>query len=413
VTIEEGGTLSELPSAPTKLGYTFAGWYTAETGGEEITTSTVINNTIEFHAQWTIKYVTVTFNSNGGSSVTSPVQVQEGSTINPLPTSTMQDNELVYWYNSNNEILTTSTQIMNDVTYTAFWKISNFEYSASDTVKIKEFKAPVTGTYQLEVWGAQGGTFSSTYRGGYGGYSTGEVELLAGETYYVVPGGQGESSIATQSKNYGGGGYNGGGTHSGYSCSTCAYYSAGGGGATHIATESGLLSNFSSVENQQKVLIVAGGGGGNGYTDSGWNVNSTNIASGGGISGNKGNPDNVHNPATLATQNTGNAIGQGQNCGNSGVCDGGGGGWYGGYNGTNGASGGSGYLKSTLTNKSMYCYSCQEDDNVGTYTTSTYGTTTHSADRDLTNCPNGYSENPISKCAKAGNGYARITYIGN
>ena len=121
VNVLEGGTLSELPSSPTKLGYTFAGWYTAETGGEAVTTSTVINNTIEFHAQWTIKYVTITFESNGGSSVTSPVQVQEGSVINPLPTTAKSGSEFMGWFDSNNNQLTTATQIMGDITYTARW----------------------------------------------------------------------------------------------------------------------------------------------------------------------------------------------------------------------------------------------------------------------------------------------------
>ena len=59
----------------------------------------------------------------------------------------------------------------------------------------------------------------------------------------------------------------------------------------------------------------------------------------------------------------------------------------------------------------MYCYECQEDGNTNTYTISTHGTTTHASERDTTNCPDGYSPNPISKCAKAGNGHAKITLI--
>ena len=121
VNVVEGNTLSELPSAPTRLGYTFAGWYTAETDGEAVTTSTVINNTIEIHAQWTIKYVSVTFESNGGSSVTSPVQVQEGGVINPLPTTNKSGSEFMGWFDSSNNQLTISTQIMGDITYTARW----------------------------------------------------------------------------------------------------------------------------------------------------------------------------------------------------------------------------------------------------------------------------------------------------
>ena len=121
VSVMEGNTLSELPSAPTRLGYNFVGWYTAETGGEAVTTSTIIDNTVEFHAQWTIKYVTVTFDSNGGSNVASQ-QMQEGSTFASIPDSTNGDYILDGWYDSNDQKLTTSTPIMESKTYTARWK---------------------------------------------------------------------------------------------------------------------------------------------------------------------------------------------------------------------------------------------------------------------------------------------------
>ena len=62
----------------------------------------------------------------------------------------------------------------------------------------------------------------------------------------------------------------------------------------------------------------------------------------------------------------------------------------------NGAGGGSGYIgNSQLTNKAMYCYNCEESTEESTKTIST------------TNV----SETPISKYAKKGNGYARITII--
>lgn len=51
-------------------------------------------------------------------------------------------------------------------------EVKNFGYTGG----IQTFTVPNTGYYQLEVWGAQGGTAKS-YRGGYGGYSTGVVYL--------------------------------------------------------------------------------------------------------------------------------------------------------------------------------------------------------------------------------------------
>ena len=88
------------------------------------------------------------------------------------------------------------------------------------------------------------------------------------------------------------------------------------------------------------------------------------------------------------------------NCGQSGAA-GGGGGFYGGmsqtenYDTSTGA-GGSGYIgNSLLTEKSMYCYNCQESSEESTKTIST-------------TCTNA---TPTSACAKSGNGYARITLI--
>lgn len=109
------------------------------------------------------------------------------------------------------------------------------------------------------------------------------------------------------------------------------------------------------------------------------------------------------------TQTDGYSFGLGQNANHSegGVygsrgSGGGGGGFYGGYsnqktgdNSDTAGGGGSGYIgNEQLINKSMYCYECQESNEVFTKTIST------------TNV----SETPISGYAKKGNGYARITY---
>ena len=44
----------------------------------------------------------------------------------------------------------------------------NFDYTGGE----QTFTAPVSGTYKLETWGAQGGSANETYYGGYGGYCT-------------------------------------------------------------------------------------------------------------------------------------------------------------------------------------------------------------------------------------------------
>ena len=82
--------------------------------------------------------------------------------------------------------------------------ITNFDYIGT----IKTYEAENTGTYKLQVWGAQGGT-TQGYTGGYGGYAYGEIQIDQGEELYVVVGGAG-TGASRQGQTLDGG-YNGGG----------------------------------------------------------------------------------------------------------------------------------------------------------------------------------------------------------
>ena len=253
-------------------------------------------------------------------------------------------------------------------------------------------KAPITGYYKLEVWGAQGGGA----QGGYGGYSTGKITLKKDDLLYVYVGGQGSAKSTTKNV----GGYNGGG-YSGNSSSAKSY---GGGGATHFANTTGLLKSLSDKINN--IMVIASGGGGT-------TSNLTTVAgSGGGIVGSMGTSSNSSYNNSKYLPGGGTQTGPGFAYGGSvrqgifgaGIQNysstwggGGGAGLYGGSNGygTTGA-GGSGYIGNTLlTNKAMYCYNCTISNDESTKTIST---TCHSA-------------TPTPNCAKEGNGYAKITLI--
>ena len=71
-----------LPTA-TRTGYTFAGWFTEASGGNEITENTVFTEDKTVYAHWTINQYTITFNSNGGSAV--PSITQNYGTAVPVP----------------------------------------------------------------------------------------------------------------------------------------------------------------------------------------------------------------------------------------------------------------------------------------------------------------------------------------
>ncbi len=262
--------------------------------------------------------------------------------------------------------------------------LANYDYSDSEGV----FTVPISGTYKLEVWGAQGGGWFHV-TGGYGGYATGQITLSKNDKLYINIGRFGENKGENTN-----------------------YIIPAGGGATYIALSSGKLSTFKN--NLSSLLIVAGGGGGSewafGYGGSGGGF----IGSAGG-KGKENTMESITPTAQGATQTSGGTstsidsrsnstniyngtFGQG---GYSIGGDGGGQGGNGFYGGgasdyAGGGGGGSGYIgNSLLTQKVMYCYECTESTEENTKTTST-------------TCK---SETPDESCSKEGNGYAKITLI--
>ena len=51
-TVKSGAAVGELPT-PVRSGYTFAGWWTAASGGERISESTIVISNVTFYAHWT------------------------------------------------------------------------------------------------------------------------------------------------------------------------------------------------------------------------------------------------------------------------------------------------------------------------------------------------------------------------
>lgn len=250
-----------------------------------------------------------------------------------------------------------SVSLNSDTTFYAYWVQTTTTYNY--TGGIQTLTAPATGTYKLEVWGAQGGGVRSYDYGGNGGYSQGMVQLTAGQKIYIVVGGKGTTAQSAYISTPGG--YNGGGKgHSTKSSSGRWPICGAGGGATHIATASGLLSELSS--NKESVLIVAGGGGGAGGKD-GWNDDGSGAGTqvrggtGGGTTGGAGIGDSgrkglggtqtAGGAANLGVATTAGTFGKG-GCGDNTYTQfsGGGGGYYGGSAGyyTASAGGGSGYI---------------------------------------------------------------------
>lgn len=82
ITVTYDGTYSNLPSDPTRTGYTFDGWFTAATGGSKVTTATtvLITSTQTLYAHWTLNYYAYTCSPTNGSLkiITATINMDSG-----------------------------------------------------------------------------------------------------------------------------------------------------------------------------------------------------------------------------------------------------------------------------------------------------------------------------------------------
>ncbi len=131
----------------------------------------------------------------------------------------------------------------------------------------QEFKAPINGTYKVELWGASSGVLGSDTSTDYpygmnatgkGAYVSGKINLTRGTKLFVFVGGQGENGVENgqliNKANVGG--YNGGG-YSGYFNGD--YYCMSGGGATDVRIINNVWNEFESLAS--RIIVAAGGGG--------------------------------------------------------------------------------------------------------------------------------------------------------
>ena len=117
------GLLSSLPT-PTYSGYIFDGWFTAATGGIEVTTSTVFNSDETIYAQWTEKpKYTITFNPNGGNVSPTTKNTKNDGTLDTLPIPTYLRHSFNGWFTeaSGGTQITTSTVFTSNDTVFAQW----------------------------------------------------------------------------------------------------------------------------------------------------------------------------------------------------------------------------------------------------------------------------------------------------
>ena len=120
------GKLESLPT-PTYDGYTFLGWYTEETGGDEVTTGTVFTKDTTIYAHWqkqAAQEYTVTFDANGGSVSTASATTKDGK-LESLPIPTRSGYDFAGWYTGtvDGQQVTINTVFTGDTVLYAHWTV--------------------------------------------------------------------------------------------------------------------------------------------------------------------------------------------------------------------------------------------------------------------------------------------------
>ena len=114
---QDYGTAVTAPSAPTKVGYTFAGW-------DKDIPETIPAEDMTITAKWTVNQYTITFNTDGGSDV-APITQDYGTAVAAPAAPTKAGYTFAGWYR-NDVAYTFTTMPAEDITLTAKWSTDSY-----------------------------------------------------------------------------------------------------------------------------------------------------------------------------------------------------------------------------------------------------------------------------------------------
>ncbi|WP_179281277.1 InlB B-repeat-containing protein [Paenibacillus sp. XY044] len=205
------GTTISAPPSPTKAGYTFEGWYKEVEGANAWNfTEDAVTSDMILYAKWVAtaqEQHTVTFDSQGGSTVEPATGVTSGTTISEPPTPTKAGYTFEGWYKEaegTNAWIFAEDAVTSDVTLYAKWmrhaaqiQISSVSGTPGSTVDVPV--AVADSTYGIAAYGVQidfdtealevtgvtenaGDYFDSNYDNDAGWLKTAWVDSDAGDT---------------------------------------------------------------------------------------------------------------------------------------------------------------------------------------------------------------------------------------
>ena len=132
------------PTDPSRTGYTFAGWYTAASGGSAVNFRSQITADVTYYALWIVNSYTVIFNSNGGTSI-SNMSANYNTAVSAPTSPTRTGYTFNGWYTAatGGSKVTFPYTVIGNVTLYAQWTSNNPPASA--------LKGDVTGDGKVDA----------------------------------------------------------------------------------------------------------------------------------------------------------------------------------------------------------------------------------------------------------------------
>ncbi|WP_025116895.1 InlB B-repeat-containing protein [Lysinibacillus fusiformis] len=164
--VAHGEKASEPTPAPTKVGYTFGGWYKDASYTETYDFTSVITENTTIYAKWNGLTYIVSFNTDGGSTVSNQSVAHGEKTNEPTPAPTKAGYTFGGWYTSNTlEKLfdfESSSITRNTIIY-AKW-VSNVSPPPTNNNNNSDSSTPTPNTERIvvEVEGEDGVNLSKT-----------------------------------------------------------------------------------------------------------------------------------------------------------------------------------------------------------------------------------------------------------
>lgn len=149
--VKKGNTVG-VPAEPTNDGYSFGGWYTDVNCTTAYDFDLPVNTDITLYAKWLAKY-TVSFDTDGGSTVESQTVVTGNKATKPAVNPTKKGYNFIGWYTDNTyttefdfekAIITDNTTIYAKFEDASIFKLDGYTFS-----KISTLEELTTGYYVI------------------------------------------------------------------------------------------------------------------------------------------------------------------------------------------------------------------------------------------------------------------------